>query len=255
MKIGMLPLIVGNWKMNPQTQTLSTSLSVQLKKIFNKKLEADVVIAPPHIFLESVVRGLNHTGKIALGAQNVHYQKIGSFTGEISMGMLQSYGVSYVILGHSERRRDGESNEAVNLKLITTIKAGATAILCVGETERDQNAHYLSLIEKQIRSGLATVPKARLSQVVVAYEPVWAIGTGDTATPADVHEMKLFIEKILSDLYGRNMAQKVRIIYGGSVNPKNARELFIEGNVDGFLVGGASLHADDFLQIVKATIA
>ncbi len=139
----------------------------------------------------------------------------------------------------------------VHEKLVAVIKAGMTAVLCVGEKMRDEGGLYLSGIEAQVRRALAQVPKAKLGQVVIAYEPIWAIGTGKTASAEDVHEMKLFIEKVLSDLYGRNYAQKVRILYGGSVNEKNARELFVEGAVDGFLVGGASLHADVFIDIIK----
>ena len=166
--------------------------------------------------------------------------------------MLKSFDVRYVIVGHSERRKAGETDEAVNARVTAVIKAGLTAVLCVGEAKRDHGAQYLGDIEGQIRKACAGLSRAKLESLVVAYEPVWAIGTGHTATPEDVHEMKLFIQKTLTDLYGRNYAQKVRVLYGGSVNAKNAGELMRDGMVDGFLVGGASLNAKEFSGIVSA---
>lgn len=252
MKIGIPPLVIGNWKMNPQSASLSKKLGEQLKKSLSKLKNVDVVIAPPTVYLDAV-NSLSNNGKnFLLGAQNAHHEKLGAHTGEVSLSMLASFNVSHIILGHSERRAGGETDEAINNKLIATIKAGLIGVVCVGEKKRDAGAHYLSHIEAQIRSAFAKIPKVKLAQVVIAYEPIWAIGTGETATGSDVHEMRLFIEKVISDLYGRNLAQKVRILYGGSVNEKNARELFVEGTVDGFLVGGASLHAEEFANIVKA---
>ncbi len=253
MKTGTRPLVIGNWKMNPLSPTLSAKLATELKKRLSSCTDVDVVVAPPCIFLGDVARTRNSSKAYMLGAQNVHYAKLGSFTGETSIPMLGGYGVSHIILGHSERRALGETDTLINEKLIAVIKAGLTGVVCVGEKKRDQGGHYLSHIEDQVRKALAKISRGKLEQVVIAYEPIWAIGTGDNATSADVHEMKLFIEKILSDMYGRNYAQKVRIIYGGSVNGKNAQELFEGGTVDGFLVGGASLHADEFAMIVKAT--
>ncbi len=252
MKKGLAPLIVGNWKMNPLTASLSAKLALELKKQLLKYTDADVVIAPPVLYLESIHRVRSGSKAYALGVQNVHHEKLGSYTGEISIPMVKQYEVTYVIVGHSERRNGGETDAQVNSKLTAILKAGLVGIVCVGEEKRDHNGQYLSHIESQIRIALRSVPKVKLGQVVIAYEPIWAIGTGNTATPEDVHEMKLFIEKVLSDIYGRNLAQRVRILYGGSVNPKNAQTLFTEGTVDGFLVGGASLHADDFTHIVKA---
>jgi triosephosphate isomerase (TIM) len=250
MKKGIPPLVIGNWKMNPQSGILSTRLASDLKKVLTKIVDVDVVVAPPSVYLDAVRRVQN--GKVfMLGAQNVHTEKMGSHTGEVSLTMLKDFGVQYVILGHSERRGEGETDDQVNQKLTATIKGQCIGVVCVGEKSRDHSAHYLGDIEMQIRKALAGIPKAKLEQVVIAYEPIWAIGTGNTATPHDVHEMKLFIEKVISDIYGRNLAQKVRIIYGGSVNAKNAQELFTEGMVDGFLVGGASLHADEFASIIK----
>lgn len=251
MKKTAYPLVVGNWKMNPQTVDMATRLATEIKKAVGRIEEVEIVVAPPAVYLHAVRAVRNGSKIFALGAQNTHWEKLGAHTGEVSLTMLVGMDVTHVIIGHSERRRDGETDEQVHNKVVATIKAGLTAILCVGEVQRDSAAHYLSFIEGQIRSALAGVSKAKLGQVVIAYEPIWAIGTGDTATPSDVHEMRLFIEKVLTDMYGRAMAQKVRVLYGGSVNGKNARALMVEGQVDGFLVGGASLHADDFATICK----
>ncbi len=246
------PLVIGNWKMNPLSTLVAVRLASDIKKKIARIDSVDVVIAPPTIFLGAVANAQSGKSSFMLGAQNVHSEKLGAHTGEISLSMLENFGVTHVIIGHSERRAEGETDDTVNKKIHTVIKGGCTAVVCVGEQERDHGAHYLNLIETQIRLACAGISKAKLEQLVIAYEPIWAIGTGKTATPEDAHEMKLFIEKTLSDLYGRAYAQKVRVLYGGSVNPKNALALMVEGRVDGFLVGGASLHAGDFYEIVKA---
>lgn len=246
--------MVGNWKMNPQSVEMATRLAGEIKKAIARVEGVDVVVAPPTLYLPLVKAARNGKKSFALGAQNVHAEKLGAHTGEISLPMLASVDVSHVIMGHSERRAEGETDAMVNTKLHAAIKSNMTAIVCVGERVRDHAAHYLNEIEQQIRTAFAGVSKSKLEQVVVAYEPVWAIGTGNTATPEDVHEMKIFIEKALTDMYGRTVAQKVRILYGGSVNAKNAESLIRQGQVDGFLVGGASLHAEEFKSIVKATL-
>jgi triosephosphate isomerase len=165
--------------------------------------------------------------------------------------MLKDLGVTYVIIGHSERREMGETDEQVNKKLHSVLKEGLTPVVCIGEKKRDQWGRYLGQVESQIRKACAGISKAKLEQLVIAYEPIWAIGTGDTATSADVHEMKIFIQKVLTDIFGRGPAHKVRILYGGSVNAKNAAELMQEGMADGFLVGGASLRAEEFVGVIK----
>lgn len=250
----MLPLIVGNWKMNPQSVTTATSLAKNIKTAVGKINGADIVIAPPTVYIASVHTILKHSKTIALGVQTIHHEKLGAFTGEISIPMVHEFLVKYIILGHSERRAIGEDDVIINEKLIATLKAGMTAILCIGEKKRDVGGLYLLGIEKQIRAGLVGVSRTKLSQIVIAYEPVWAIGSGVTPTAEDIHEMRLFIEKIISDMYERNHAQKVRVLYGGSVDEKNARELFVGGTVDGFLVGGASLHAKTFRDIIISVL-
>lgn len=249
MKKLLTPLVVANWKMNPQSASLANRIATDVRKGVLRTTGVEVVIAPPAIFIAELAKGNGKT--VMLGAQNVHFENLGARTGETSLLMVKSYGIGHVIIGHSERRAMGETNEEVNKKVLATLKAGLIPIVCVGEEKRDHGALYYGFIEKQVRAALAGVSKAKLSQIVIAYEPIWAIGTGNTATPGDAHEMKLFIQKVLTDMYGRNYAMKVRILYGGSVHAKNAEELMVEGVVDGFLVGGASLKADEFTQIVK----
>lgn len=251
MKIRPEPLVIGNWKMNPQTDTMAKRLATEVRKATSRTDGIEVVIAPPTIFLPVVHTARGNGKAFALGVQNVHQEKLGSFTGEVSIPMVSSFDVQYVILGHSERRKAGESEAEIQQKLAAVIKAGLKAVLCVGEVTRDHGAQYLGDIERQIRSACAGLSRTKLTCLTIAYEPVWAIGTGHTATAGDVYEMRLFIEKTLSDLYGRNYAQKVRILYGGSVNNKNARELMRDGMIDGFLVGGASLSAKEFGGIIK----
>jgi len=253
MKKSEQPLVVGNWKMNPQSVSMAIRLAKEIKKKIARTHDVEIVITPPSVYLDAVRVIRNEKNLFKLGAQNAHWEKLGAHTGEVSLSMLQSLDVEYVIIGHSERRKAGETNEEVHNKIQATIKQGMTAIVCVGEEKRDHGALYLNHIEQQIKTACAGLSKAKLSQLVIAYEPIWAIGTGNNATPEDVHEMKLFIQKTVSDIYDRNFAQKVRILYGGSVTSKNAEMLMEQGMVDGFLVGGASLHADEFNTIIKAT--
>ena len=254
MKRHITPLVVGNWKMNPQSLSLAKKLATSVKEGLQKSAlkEVEVVLAPPFVHLSEVQSVKGKSKYFSLGAQTVNHAKLGAYTGDISLPMLIDVGVTHVIIGHSERRAKGVKDEHVNQTLHSIIKSGVTGIVCVGEKERDPAGHYLNHIEQQIRKTCAGIPRTKLSQVVIAYEPIWAIGTGTHATAHDIHEMKLFIEKTLSDIYGRNFAQKVRIIYGGSVNKKNAHELHHEGVMNGFLVGGASLHADEFIDIIKS---
>lgn len=238
--------------MNPQTSQMAVRLAQDLKKCLARTDEVEVVIAPPSVYLNGAKSVQNGDRPFKLGAQNVHWEKLGAHTGEVSLSMLKSFGVKYVIIGHSERRAEGETDEMVNKKVLATIAEELTAVVCVGERKRDHAAHYLTFIEQEVHAACAGLSRSKLDRLVIAYEPIWAIGTGDTATPEDVHEMKLFIEKVLSDMYGRTYAEKVRILYGGSVTGKNASQLMAEGMVDGFLVGGASLRASEFCEIAKS---
>lgn len=248
-------LVVGNWKMNPKTIGEAKKLYVDIRKEAAKRKNVDVGIAAPFPYLAEL-RKYSVGKSLQLVAQDVFWEKQGAFTGEVSAAMLESVGVTRVIVGHSERRALGETDEMVNSKLRTIVRSSLTAILCVGERERDHGGKHFGFVEAQIKSAFSQIPRTKLSQIIVAYEPVWALSTskdGHAATPEDAHEMIIFIRKILSHVYNRAAADSVCVLYGGSVNVKNIDELLKWSGADGFLVGGASLKGGDFSSIVKST--
>lgn len=230
-----------------EASNLATAIAKKLKKV----AEPYVAIAPPFPYLAEVGKKIGKT-TVALAAQDVHTQPVGPFTGEVSITQLKDLGVQFVIIGHSERRAAGESDELVREKVQTVLRHGRTPIVCIGERERDEQGNFFSFVESQLRSLAEVLPEIAIKKVVIAYEPIWAIGTGNTATPDDVKEMQLFIEAALTKMYDRATARKVRVIYGGSVKPDNAAQLHKVGGMCGFLVGGASLKADDFATIITA---
>lgn len=244
-------LIAGNWKMNCLLEdgaALAKSVAAEVKKL--GKVNCEFLVCPPFTLLTTVKKNLRGT-KVALGGQNCHFNEKGAHTGDISPLMLKDTGCQYVILGHSERRADHfETNEIVNVKSQAAYSAGLKAIICVGETLAERDAgQALSICTRQI---LESVPESATSlNTVIAYEPVWAIGTGKVPTPADVAEVHAAIRKSLSKKLGRSVANKMRILYGGSVKPSNANELMSLEDVDGALIGGASLKAEDFIAIAK----
>ncbi len=251
MKVTKKPLVVGNWKMNPATIGDAKKTFIEIRTgITRVKNDVEVVIAAPFPYLPELQK-LAPSKRVLLAAQDVYFEPAGAFTGEVSLSMLKSVGVTHVIVGHSERRAMGETDAHVAAKVAAVSKHGLMVVVCVGEKKRDSQGDYFSLIEAQIQAAISGVTKNKLAQVVIAYEPIWAIGTGKTASAQDVHEMKLFITKVLSDAVGRNAATKMRIIYGGSVKADNAEELFTVGEVDGFLPGGASLKPKEFISIIK----
>jgi triosephosphate isomerase len=227
-------------------------MNALVKKV--PRVKCDVVIAAPTLYT-SVLRPLIKKPYV-LGAQDAHAIPVGPHTGDVSARMLYAAGVKYVIVGHSERRAKGETDSSVNEKVRALIALRMTPIICIGETSRDVQGKYYSVVEAQLRAALSGVKKTDIEKVVIAYEPVWAISRGDgkgqTATPHDAHEMKLFIQKVLVEICGRPAAMRVCIVYGGSVNNVNAEALMREGEVDGFLVGGASLVPDQFAKIAEA---
>lgn len=246
------PLVIGNWKQNPATLAKAERLWVGLQKALSgRRAYADVAIAPPIPFTTDL-QELAGTQKIEFLAQDVSSFEEGAHTGEVSVGMLRSIKVRGSIVGHSERRAAGESDEMVNKKIEALLATKLTAIVCVGESERDAYGDYFSFVEQQLQNSLAGIAESDLKHIVIAYEPIWAIGTGDTASAPDIQEMKLFIQKVLAGLYPRVSVEKVRVIYGGSVNANNAESLLAEAGTDGFLVGGASLDPKQFATIIKA---
>ena len=248
----IVPLIVGNWKLNPNTLEAASKLAQAVASKYKNKLTPLVAIAPSDIHLSEVKKKLAKSS-VALAAQSVSFYESGAHTGETSMMQLKDIGVTYVIVGHSERRADGVSDADVQKKVLTILKSARTPIVCIGEKERDEQGNFFTLVESQIRSVAAVLSSTDIKKVVIAYEPIWAIGTGKTASVEDVKEMQLFIESVLTKVYDRKVAKAVRILYGGSVKPHNAATLHEGGGMNGFLVGGASLKASDFIEIINAT--
>lgn len=244
------PIIAGNWKMN-KTPSEAVELVNQLNPLV-KDAEAEVVVCPPFVCLPAVAQALEGSN-IALGAQNMHFEEKGAFTGEIAPGMLKEIGVKFVIIGHSERRQYfAETDETVNKKVHAAFAHDLTPIVCVGETleEREQGITE-KVVEKQTRAALAGLSSDNAEKTVIAYEPVWAIGTGKTATSQQANEVISFIRSIIADMFGNDVAEKIRIQYGGSMNAGNASELMAMPDIDGGLIGGASLKAEDFSKVVN----
>ena len=244
-------IVVGNWKMNntiAESEILAAEVIAALGENFSG---CEVGIAPTFLALEAAGRIIEES-EIQLVAQNCHYENDGAFTGEVSARMLFAAGCSSVIIGHSERRQYfGETNGTVNLRAKKALSEGLNVILCVGETLAERESSVTdSVISSQVREGLEGITD--ISSIVIAYEPVWAIGTGKTASSAQAEEVHLLIRTLVTELYGDVAAQALRIQYGGSVKPSNAAELFAMPNIDGGLIGGASLNAADFAAIIKA---
>ncbi|MFM2423983.1 MAG: hypothetical protein RLZZ70_372 [Candidatus Parcubacteria bacterium] len=247
------PLIIGNWKMNPRTAAEAVALAKGVHQATKKIPLVTIGVTPPTLFISEVSRVLGKSG-IRLGAQQVHPGPVGAFTGLVSPAMIAPYGASYAIVGHSECRARGESDTDINAATLMLLKHKMTPVICVGEKVRDAQANFYATIEAQIMAALATVPRARYKEVVIAYEPIWAIGTGKTATALDVQEMQLFIRKVLTKIADRSAAAAVTVLYGGSVKPDTAASLYREGEVNGFLVGGASLSVEEFTKIITAVL-
>ncbi len=247
------PILAGNWKMN-KTVGEALALVRELRGLVSMvRGKVEIVVAPPFTALQAVCKALEDAN-IQVAAQNCHWEASGAYTGEVSAPMLKELGVAYVILGHSERRQYfGETDETVNKRAQAVHKAGLRPIVCVGETLAErESGRTLDVITRQVKGGLAGFTPEDVLHFVLAYEPVWAIGTGKTATSGQAQEVHAHIREQLTQLFGRDVASGIRIQYGGSVKPDNAAELLGKPDVDGALVGGASLKAADFAGIVKA---
>lgn len=234
-----------------KTPSEAVELVNELKPLV-KNAEVEVVVCPPFVCLPAVAQALEGSN-IALGAQNMHFEEKGAFTGEVAPGMLKELGVKYVIIGHSERRQYfAETDETVNKKVHAAFAHDLTPIVCVGETleEREQGITE-KVVEKQTRAALDGLSKENAQKTVIAYEPVWAIGTGKTATSQQANEVISFIRGIIADMFGKDVAEKIRIQYGGSMNAGNASELMAMPDIDGGLIGGASLKAEDFSKVIN----
>ncbi len=245
------PMIAGNWKMHKTCDEAAETATALLKRIRGAD-DADVMIAPTFTALERVAAALKGSG-VFLGAQNLFWEKEGAFTGEISGAMLTSAGCTHVIIGHSERRQYfGETDETVNKRLKAALAAGLCPVLCVGETVNEREAEEtFNVLDKQIKNGLDNLFSDDLGTLIIAYEPVWAIGTGKTASREQAQEAHAYVRSLVGNMYGDALAGAMRILYGGSVKPDNAQSLMEMPDIDGALVGGASLTADVFSRIIR----
>ncbi len=245
-------VVAGNWKMNTHLEDgVALAKAVAEKFSGNDKVEA--VVCPPYLSITKVGEAIKGTA-VKLGAQDCHFEDNGAYTGKVSVSMLKDAGVEYVILGHSEQRTYfHESNEGVNKKTKKVLEVGLTPIICVGETleERESN-NTEAVVEDHVRGAYAGLSAEDAEKTIIAYEPVWAIGTGKTATSAQAQEVHKFIRSLLAEMYSADLAEKVRIQYGGSMKPENAGELLAQPDVDGGLIGGAALKADSFIGIIEA---
>jgi len=244
-------IVAGNWKMNKtlaQTETLLSELAAKLPDT-----DAEVMVAPTYVNLVGAVHTLQ-ASKIEVIAQNMHFAESGAYTGEISADMLLDIGIDTVIIGHSERRAYfGETDEILAKKVVTALDKGIRVMFCFGEELEDRKSgNHFKVVESQLKNALFSLDASAWSKIILAYEPVWAIGTGETASPEQAQEMHAFIRKTIGEAFNSAIANAVSILYGGSVKPGNAEEIFSKPDVDGGLIGGASLVADDFVAIIKS---
>ncbi len=249
-----LPFVAGNWKMN-KTINEARTLAAEVVKASPSLLGAEIVLCPPFTSLYEVAKTIEGSS-VQLGGQDLFWEDWGAYTGEISAAMLRDAGCQYVITGHSERRHIlGETDEMINRKVKAALRQGVFPILCVGETLEEREAGTtLRRLEVQIEKDLQGIGQDDFSRVIIAYEPVWAIGTGKTATPGQAQEAHQFVRQLLKKKYGQELASCAIILYGGSVKPDNAASLMTEPDIDGFLVGGASLVAENFIKIIEEAL-
>lgn len=248
----MKKIIIGNWKMNPKNLVTAKKDFLDIKKNINEYKNTQVVLASPFVYLKELSKF--SSSRLFLGGQNVSFESEGAYTGEVSASMLADCRVSYVIIGHSERRALGETNEQINKKIKLALKSKISPVVCVGESDREHGMWYLGVVKTQLEECLVGISKKLVEEIIIAYEPIWAISTTQNrrdATKEDCQEMRIYIKKILADMFGAKIADKIRIIYGGSVDEKNAKSFLVEGGADGLLPGRASLSVKKFTEIVK----
>lgn len=247
-------LIIANWKCNPATLKEAEKLFNSLKKGLKNVKKTEVVICPPFVYLPFISLLTAHCSSFKLGSQNCFWEDKGPYTGEVSPQMLKSMGCKYVIVGHSERRQVfKETDEVVNVKIKEILRAKLQPIFCIGETEEEKRAgKTFQVLEREIKRGLEKVSKKEIQKVIIAYEPIWAIGTENACEENEVMTIALFIKKLMSRLYNKKVADNIRILYGGSVDSKNAPDYLRESKMQGLLVGGASLNSKEFIKIIRS---
>ncbi|MFA6273322.1 MAG: triose-phosphate isomerase [Candidatus Paceibacterota bacterium] len=244
-------IIVGNWKMNPLTEVEARRIFGGAKRAASKIRRAEVVICPPFIYLSALANSAKRSRNISLGVQDIFWETVGSYTGEISPTMVLNAGAKYAIVGHSERRILGETDIQIAKKAVLALKLGLKTIVCIGESVRDEKGEYLGFLKGQMKNSLQGITEKLLENLIIAYEPVWAIGGREAMKPVQVEETGIFIRKILSDIYNQEVAMKLPILYGGSVDAKNAESIVYEGNVQGLLIGRQSLEPESFKAILN----
>lgn len=244
-------LIIGNWKMNPASLDEAKKIISKTRAAAGKLQNTDVVACPPFIYIPSAI-SKRDPDTLEVGAQTVSFEEGGPHTGEVSAVMLKNLGVRYVIVGHSEERAAGDTDEMVSKRVKAVLEVGMKAVLCVGEKVRDEGGAYLDTLKEQIKNSLANVPISLAKNIVVAYEPVWAIGAKEPMSSADIYESSLFVKKVFADVFSQNQAMKTLVLYGGSVNFRNAHEIMTIGKVDGLLVGRESVNIPGFVELLKA---
>lgn len=247
----MKKVIVANWKLNPSTLKEARLLFSKTKNTLSVAQNVRAIVCPPHVFVQSLV--VDQSSFCMIGSQDVFYEGAGAFTGEVSPASLKNMKVKYSLVGHSERREMGDSDLTINKKIVASLAAGLCPILCIGEKNRDDSGSYFIFLRNQLVTALAGVSRKLAGKIMVAYEPIWAIGKGATRSdsPEDVMEISIYIKKVLTDIYGREVGTKIPILYGGSVDEKNASDLIEKGGADGLLVGRASLDIDEFSTLLN----
>ena len=244
-------IVIGNWKMNPSTVEDARRIARQSRAAAGKLVRTDVAICAPFPFIPACIsRAEAHNFHI--GAQSVSIEDGGPHTGQVSAAMLRSLGVEYVIAGHSEEREHGDTDAIIAAKIVRILEAGMTAVVCVGEKAREESGAHFGFLKDQIRNSFAGVPEGKVGRIILAYEPVWAIGAKEAMAPADIYEMSLFVKKTFADIFGAEAGLKVKVIYGGSANFRNAAEIIRGGRVDGLLPGRESVNLPGFAELLKA---
>jgi triosephosphate isomerase len=246
-------IVAGNWKMNLNYDEVS-SLVDEILKLYSRDDNVEVILSPPFVYLDKVIRSFANHDHVFIASQNCSEYNNGAYTGEVSASMLNSMGVNYVIIGHSERRSIfNESNENLNLKITQALQNNLKIIFCCGENiEQRESGEYLQVIRKQLEETILSLDQNSLSKIVIAYEPIWAIGTGKTASSVQAQEIHSFIRSLISNKFGTEISNNTSILYGGSCKPTNSKELFSQSDIDGGLIGGASLQSSDFVTIINS---
>lgn len=237
--------------MNPTTLEEARKIFKSIKSTSEKLKSVNVVLCPPFVYIP-ILLNTRSESVVSVGAQDVYFEDQGSFTGEVSPIMLKDLGVSHVIVGHSEKRAKGDTDEMIAKKVQSVLEVGLNPILCVGEKERNEDGSHLEFLKAQIKNSLNKVSKKYIDKLIVAYEPVWAIGAKESMNPANIYEMSIFVRKVMADMYGHDEAVSTPVLYGGSVNFRNAQDIFIKGQIDGLLVGRESVNLAGFTELLKS---